>query len=95
MKYCGICETLVNTSKLLILSLLLVLCSFQLISFSYASVESESPEDIMADDDRVEGHYSAQTYISFPDDDAALIGDSVYGISPYILDVDYLQNFFD
>jgi hypothetical protein len=66
-----------------------------LISFSYASVELESQEDILADDDRVGGHYSAQTCISFPDDDAVLIGDSVYGISSYILDMDYLHDFFN
>jgi len=66
-----------------------------LISFSYASVELESQEDILADDDRVGGHYSAQTYISFLDDDAVLIGDGVYGISPYILDMDYLHDFFN
>jgi hypothetical protein len=44
---------------------------------------------------RVGGHYSAQTCISFPDDDAVLIGDSVYGISSYILDMDYLHDFFN
>jgi len=41
---------------------------------------------------RIEGESSDQTYLVLPDDDGILIGDSVYGISPYILNLNYIQN---
>jgi len=40
------------------------------------------------------GEFSDQMYISLPDDDGLLIGDSVYGVTPYVLQMKYLQ-FFD
>ena len=44
---------------------------------------------------RIEGESSDQTYIVLPDDDGILIGDSVYGSFPFILDLNYLQNNFN
>ncbi len=37
------------------------------------------------------GEFSDQMYISLLDDGALIIGDTVYGVAPYILDIEYLQ----
>ena len=43
----------------------------------------------------VEGNISHQTYIFVPGYDGIIIGDSVYGVAPFILNSGYLKSFFD
>ncbi|EIJ64944.1 hypothetical protein BD31_I0874 [Candidatus Nitrosopumilus salaria BD31] len=42
-----------------------------------------------------EGEFSDQTYVYFPDENVLLIGDSVNGIHPFLLHLDYLENLLD
>lgn len=42
-----------------------------------------------------DGNISHQTYIFLSDYDSLIIGDSVYGVAPFILRFEYLQSFFD
>ena len=43
----------------------------------------------------IEGDHSDQIYIFLPDDDAVLIGDSDFGVSPFVLEPAYFQNLLD
>jgi len=41
------------------------------------------------------GSYSDQTYVFLPEDGGVFVGDSYYGVSPFILDIKNFKNLFD